>query len=194
MENMFSNKVTKPLPKTLSDCTKPDPTASNLHVWAERLEAWGKFAFISLIVIGSICSIVLGCVAGEAAYYDTQVVAFAGAFLGSAVFWAGVAFLEYCSYHAIALLVDSLACIVQNTNISANVALYTAQENDPDELPADPGTSSPPVGSRATQATTSSFYKKAPAVSHPSNQTWTCTCGQKNNDNDRFCKGCGKYK
>ena len=44
------------------------------------------------------------------------------------------AFLEYCAYHILALLIGALASIVQNTKISANVALYNTTYNSIDKV------------------------------------------------------------
>jgi len=52
--------------------------------------------------------------------------AFVCSFAVSAFPWALYAFLEYCLYHAIALLISALACITQNTIITADIALFTA--------------------------------------------------------------------
>lgn len=153
MSNMFSGKVKKPIPYSLASCTAPDPTATNLHIWAERLESWGRCLFIFLIAAGVIISLICGFSTADA-YYRDAVPAFIGAFILSAASFALIAFIEYCTYHVLALFISALACVVQNTIISANVALFSAsQEFDvsesasednslesdtPDETPAAP--------------------------------------------------------
>ena len=176
MSNMFSGKVSKKVPQTLSECVKPDPTASNLHIWAERLESWGKTLFILLIIIGAITSVVLGVVAADAAHYSDEILAFLSAFFASALAWALIAFVEYLTYHVFALLTSALASIVQNTIISANVALLTASqefscEDSSEELPEET------------------------LVSTAANPTdcWICkSCGQHNKKTASFCVACGK--
>lgn len=124
MANMFSNKTDKRIPKTLNDCIVPDATVANLHFWAERLENWGNFLFRALIVIGIISTIMEAVAAGdidEALIFPT--------ILTSAASWALYAFIEYCAYHVLALLISALASITQNTIISANVALLEASQH-----------------------------------------------------------------
>lgn len=126
MENMFSDKTNKKMPQTLSDCIKPDPTVTNLHLWAERLENWGHSLFCIIVFIGLVASISDAALAADEAYHDEEVIAFICSFAVSAFPWALYAFLEYCAYHAIALLISALACITQNTIITADIALLTA--------------------------------------------------------------------
>ena len=178
MSNMFSGKVKKPIPHSLASCTTPDPTATNLHIWAERLESWGRCLFIFLIAAGVIISLICGFSTADA-YYRDAVPAFIGAFILSAASFALVAFIEYCTYHVLALLISSLACIVQNTIISANVALFSAsQEFGSDE---------------------SSFEADVPETDIPDetpaapSSGWICkSCGQHNKQTAAFCVACGK--
>ena len=44
--------------------------------------------------------------------------------------WTLYSFLEYCAYHILALLVGSLATIVQHTKITANITLYNSAKTE----------------------------------------------------------------
>ena len=125
MANMFSGKSNKQIPKNLEECTSPDLTATNLHHWSEKLENWGQILFIILIVIGIISTIIDTINMADI----NEDMAFA-TFLTSAITWALYAFIEYCTYHVLALLISALASITQNTIISANVALYESAKSE----------------------------------------------------------------
>ena len=134
MANMFSGHIKKQIPKNMEDCIKPDSVSTNLWVWCERLEKLGKFLFWILLIGGLILSISSSIVekeviVREATYWsdaETEVRTtfdfelFISLLLDTVLY----AFLEYCAYHIIALLIGALASIVQNAEISANVALY----------------------------------------------------------------------
>lgn len=134
MANMFSGNQEKKIPKSFKDCYKTDGLTQNLWLWCERLENWGKILFWVLIVGGLILSISTSIVekevvVREATYwseaetelrktFDFEI--FIQLLLETALY----AFLEYCAYHILALLVGSLATIVQHTKITANISLY----------------------------------------------------------------------
>ena len=144
MANMFSGYNKKEIPKNMEDCIKPDSVSSNLWGWCEWLEKWGKILFWVLIVGGLILSISTSIVekevvVREATYwseaetelrktFDFEI--FIPLLLETALY----AFLEYCAYHILALLIGALASIVQNTKISANVALYNTTYNSIDKV------------------------------------------------------------
>jgi len=136
MANMFSGNQEKKIPKSFKDCYKTDGITQNLWLWCERLEKWGKILFWVLIVGGLILSISTSIVekevvVEEATYwseaetelrktFDFEI--FIPLLLETALY----AFLEYCAYHILALLVGSLATIVQHTKITANITLYNS--------------------------------------------------------------------
>ncbi len=49
-------------------------------------------------------------------------------FVVSIIETALYAFIEYCVYYVLALLIASLASIVQHTKITANISLYTSAQ------------------------------------------------------------------
>ena len=128
---MFTGHSQKKVPKTLNECIKPDGVSSNLWILAERLEKWGSILLSLIIVFGIINTIFTGVSTyheidynrnGDGAARETVF-----AVITSLFTCAILAFLEYCAYRAVALLIGSLASIVQNTNISANLALYSVK-------------------------------------------------------------------
>ena len=118
MNNMFSGNREKKIPKTFKDCYKTDNVTNNLWLWAERLETIG----IVLAVIVGIAAFIIGIVMFEDSDGGSLLISFLGAPVA--------AFLEYISFHIIALLIGSLASIVQNTRISADIALFTNKDNN----------------------------------------------------------------
>ena len=177
MENIFSGKTSKRIPQTLSDCVQPNPTVSNLHLWAERLENWGHILFCIIVVIGLLVSFYVASLAADEAYGSEEGIAFVFAFSVSALAWALCAFLEYCGYHAIALLISALACITQNTMITADIALLTAlQQTD--------GASDGPANAHRQNETGTYSSPSAnfvcPLCNHPVQQSDAacCNCGQ----------------
>lgn len=113
MANMFSGNREKQIPKTFKDCYKTDNLTDNLWLWCERLEIIGKVLAVITAIVVFIIFITLTI--NEYGYYI---------FIGL-IITPITAFLEYITFHIIALLVGSLASIVQHTRISANIALYT---------------------------------------------------------------------
>lgn len=121
MESMFSGKGEKQIPKTLSECIKSDSTATDLYRWSERLESLGYILFIILILVG-----IISTISNTSAMVDLEEDMAFTTFFTSAITWTLYAFIEYCAYHVLSLLLRALASITQNTIISANVALLNA--------------------------------------------------------------------
>lgn len=137
MENIFSGNREKEIPKTFKDCYKTDNVTNNLWIWCERLENWGKTLFWILIIGGIILSIVTSITTEtvvKGTYYtytDTETTFNFITFITALAVTALSAFLEYILYHTIALLIGSLATIVQSTKITANINLYKyAKDNN----------------------------------------------------------------
>lgn len=138
MKNMFTGHSQKKVPKTLNDCIKPDGVSSNLWIWAERLEKWGSSLFVLIIIFGIINTISTGVTT----YQEIDILGDEDAATRATVFavstslftYALYACLEYFAYHAIALLIGALASIVQNTNVSANLALYSIKGKSGDKF------------------------------------------------------------
>lgn len=119
MKNMFSGNREKQVPKTFYDCYKTDNVTNNLWLWAERLETIG---IVLAVIIGIATLITFIAIAIGEYEYSLILVGIIAAPIA--------AFLEYISFHIIALLIGSLASIVQNTKISADIALFTNKDNN----------------------------------------------------------------
>ncbi len=141
MANMFSGNVDKTIPKDLKDCYKTDSITQNLWSWCERLERWGYILCVIMVFVGIIAIISNAVETAQLldeynidTYEIRELMAEEGIKVKSVfevvvediIKWSLYCFLEYCAYHILALLIGSLATIVQHTKISANIALYNS--------------------------------------------------------------------
>lgn len=117
MKSLFGEHKQKVIPSSLQDCTKMDSVSKSLWQWAKNLEMIALILFWLNAVAGLIVGIGLGADA-----YDDGFLLFMAGFLGG--LFAGV--LAYLAFFVAALLVGSLASIVENTRVSADVALFEA--------------------------------------------------------------------
>ena len=176
MENMFSGRNNKRIPQTLHDCINPDSTVTNLHFWAERLENWGQILFGVLIVAGVISTIIDAIAASdidEGMVFPTIIT--------SILTWGLYAFIEYCAYHVLALLISALATITQNTIISANVALFESNKNNDTSVETKP------------TSTISSARTPLPKKNLPKGQRECYACGHVQSASNSSCEKCGEY-
>ena len=174
MSNMFSNRTEKQIPQTLNDCVKADATVTNLHIWAERLESLGRYLFGALIVIGVISTIFDGI---KTADIDEELVV--GAMITSAISWALYAFIEYCAYHVLGLLVSALATITHHTVISANVALLEASQHYEFVQKVSAPLTNTSAAPQHGYAAKSSLEQENDAILL-ANGGWKCVCGRVN--------------
>ena len=136
MANMFSGNREKKIPINFKKCYETDNVAKNLWVWCERLETLGKVLFWILIISGVILALTSSITTTEVTHgiyykYTTEETEFAvDIFISGLLSTTLYSFIEYCTYHILALLIGSLATIVQHTKISADIALYTAAKNE----------------------------------------------------------------
>ena len=175
----------KKVPKSLKECYATDKVSSNLWSWSERLEVWGGRVLVILIIIGIISTI------GQAIQVvdiDEDLVFIT--VITSIITWILYAFIEYCVYHVLSLLIASLATIVQNTRITANIAIYNVAKEE-GLFNEEPETHSSP---KTKQPSGYSLSKLANGRTD-SNGSWICKeCGTKNDARKLYCKDCGKYK
>ena len=177
-------ELKKRTPQTLTECNAVNPQAEALASWADRLASWGKILAIILLVIGFFGAI------GEAAMiwdYEESVLAALFAFVGGMLSWAIYAFISYAAAKAIAMILEALASITQNTSVSASVALYTAAKDLP-----------------AQEAPKAAVPQAAPAQPAPrtnaetrvaENGVWFCgQCGRQNAPERVDCWCCGAKK
>lgn len=132
--NMFSETLKEAQINSINDCTRIDPVSDNLWTWAKRIETLGKILFWILIIDGLILSILSGYAGiGIEKYLMPNDNEFNfNIFLMSFLEYGLYAYLEFCSYHILALLIGSLASIVQNTRTTAKLAEYTARKEFPE--------------------------------------------------------------
>lgn len=118
------------IPKTLKECLRPNQEAMELREWAERIKGWGVIVFFILCFIGFVVSIMAGksSISSQMNEFmgDTSTFDWAS-FFGSLFAWVIYAVIECCAYNVLVLLINSLASIIENTKITANVALYKSQ-------------------------------------------------------------------
>ena len=175
METMFSNMSQKKIPFNIKECMQTDPVSANLWTWCERLEKLGKILFWILIVRGLYNAIDSAITTTEVThgtfypYTETETTFDFMVFLTSAIATGIYAFLEYCGYHVIALLIGALASITQSNVITANVALLSnVQSSHPDSSEKE---------------------------NSPISDRWQCEyCDEYNEKYLLYCKGCGKYR
>ena len=141
------------LPKSLDDCLIQDPVTVRLKKIASVLNVIGKVLFWIVTVGGSLASIITAI-----ALEDGIPLLFVPAAVLQGFITLGI-------FKLVALLFESLGCIVQNTKTNADVALLQAA-----------GAGS--VNSAAKEACVGE---------------WRCTCGNINKDYVSSCS-CGRNK
>lgn len=134
MKNMFSKSKTE-IPNSIDDCVRPDKISSNLWEWCAKLEKYGFILFWVILVCG-IASAVVSSISVEEitigtryTYTKTETTFLYAKFLTQIISTVLYAFIEYCAYHVLALLIGSLASIVESSKISANISLYNAAKD-----------------------------------------------------------------
>ena len=119
---------------SINDCLKPDALTENLWIWAERLEKLGKILFWIIIISGIVVALSTSITTAEVVKgiyytYTTTETTFEFGIFFTAIVQTGVyAFIEYCAYHVLALLIGALANITQNTKATANMTEYVARK------------------------------------------------------------------
>ncbi len=145
MANMFSGNLKKRIPKNLKECYQTDNVTNNLWVWCERLEKWGFRVCLALAILGITTIIRNGIEINKLLNefssqiklhgfdefasqffrdYGIKIKSVSEVVIDDIITWFLYCFIEYCSYHALALLIGALATITQHTRITANITLY----------------------------------------------------------------------
>ena len=116
-------------PASISDCLKTDILSQTLWEWAQSIENLGRIVLGILIICGIVVTVFTGMSTSQeyGSYIsdDEGIVVIAATIL-AALQWGLYAFIEYCVYHATALLMGALASIVQSNRISSDLAVYNA--------------------------------------------------------------------
>ena len=124
------NLSKRTVPASVSGCLKQDKLSQALWQWAQNLENYGRIILLVLVICGCITTISTGMSTYDGLRYDDN--RGMATFLAAAVTalqWAFYAFLEYCVYHALSLLMGALASIVQSNKITSDLALYHANRS-----------------------------------------------------------------
>ena len=177
MANMFKETAKHVKPISVEDSIKTDRVIDNLWIWCSRLETLGVVLFVILVIIGIIASIISGFQVVDISYSGNPVYEFNfGMFCLTLLDYALYAFIEYCTYHVIALLIGALASITQNTKATARLLEYQASANE---------------------LRVQNEWKCEKCGKINSDYVETCSCGntkEKNNTNatsQRYCEKCG---
>lgn len=133
---MFDDCANEPTPTSIEECTNQDKVTVNLWKWAGKLEILGKILMIIIIIGGILISFSNAMVNTEVVtdYYrkttETETSFEFTLFLTNLMTYAVYAIMEYCIYHVIALLIGSLARIVQSTRTTARLAEFEARNRN----------------------------------------------------------------
>mgnify|MGYP001029837956 CR=1 FL=1 len=134
--NIVTESRKNETPTSIKDCLKTDEITKNLWTWAERLEKLGKILFWTIIISGIIIALGTSIETVEKSYgtytYERTEFSFS-VFLTAILQTALYAFIEYCSYHVLALLISSLASITQNTKTTAKLMEYVTRKKHPEK-------------------------------------------------------------
>lgn len=124
--SMFSQIQSEPTCTTVDECVQNDKLSNNLWTWAHRLETLGMVLFVFLLAYGIYAAKQAAMVEEIVGFYYTRVeTKFDSAlFLVELINWALYAFIEYCSYHVVALLIGALAGIYQSSKAAARLQEY----------------------------------------------------------------------
>lgn len=144
--NIVAESKKHKTPKSLAECLKPDLVTNTLWSWAERLEKLGKILFYLVIVSGIIVTLTASITFVEVEYYswtETETHFSFEAFLIGIFDTALYAFIEYCAYNVLALLISALANITQSTKVAARILEYTSLKQYPEEILEEPEVSQP---------------------------------------------------
>lgn len=122
--SMFENSMNESAPKSIEDCTSQDSLTKTLWSWAINLEKYGAVLLVIIFVGGVITAWSNAQVITNAAgSTEFSAPLFIAAFINTIIY----AVLEYLVYHVLALLVGSLAKIVQSTRTTARLAEWNAR-------------------------------------------------------------------
>lgn len=167
------------IPKTLEDCYKEDSVAKELKSWSERVESFGSTALAGLVVIGVIVSVVGSFQPDRHGDVEFSF----SAFLASALIWGIYVGIEYIAYKVLGLILVAYAKMVQNSSVSARVALYQVSKKD--GVAEEKEVKVEKVNKTPTHVPTSNVQGKQ----------WECrSCGAKNSTTTIYCKECGEVR
>ena len=136
MANIFKEQKNRSTPKTFKECVDKGPIEKEIWDWADRVQMIGEIILCLIITGGLFVSIVVGVEEEAANYYSKspEVTFNMGKSFVSLVIFTVCGLVEYCTYHVIALSLGAKASIVENTRISANIAMYKAAQEEQEKV------------------------------------------------------------
>ena len=123
----MSRRAPESIPETLDECYAPDKVSEDLWNWSDHIKTIGQWVVGILVVIGIFATISSGI---EMAAIDDDLIAIP--VISSIISWTLYILVAVATFKIISLLVSSRAMLVQNTKISAKVALYKASKKEKD--------------------------------------------------------------
>lgn len=134
--SMFERTFKKTMPKTINDCIKSDEVGKNLWDWAAVLEKLGILLCIIIIIWGIVSAFSQAnqAVVNYSSNYKTNTTnEFNGmVFLTTIVTYFIYAFIEYCIFHSIALLIGAFGGIYENTKQTAKLLELKLRKSEND--------------------------------------------------------------
>jgi len=136
MENMFAEEMNRPVPKSLDECVVRGDTEKELWRWAVLIETIG--GILSAIILGG--GVILGLIIMGAEIealgspYEQAIKDSLGSFIITCIVGVISAFITYLICHLVALSVRAQASIVENTRISADIAMYKAAQEEEQKI------------------------------------------------------------
>ena len=116
-KTMFDDCAVEDAPTSIEDCTNQDKVTVNLWKWASKLETFGKILLVMIILGGAV--IFANSLEADERRASIYLITY---FI--------CAFVEYRVYHVLALLIASLARIVQSNRTMARLAELQARNNE----------------------------------------------------------------
>ncbi len=170
---------------TAEECTAPSKTVQNLWKWAHNLDILGIIGAILILAVGLFSAIGSGKAAAEGIRYKDFVFS---VFFHEFILTLLYAFLEYCAFHALALIISSLGSITYNTDVTAKTAISSHITPKDDKNPGTASGQSRPWSPKDRPQ----WMASGAAVKTPG--SWTCpACGKQNHGSAGECS-CGKMK
>ncbi|MEE1053640.1 MAG: hypothetical protein U0L33_04810 [Acutalibacteraceae bacterium] len=117
--NIFTEIENRKTPNSIEECKTNDLLTTNLCRWSERVNNIG----IIVAILIAFAALVIGIYMADDWYEPS-------AFFICLLIGVVIAFFEYLTFRVIALLIGSLASIVQSNKIASNIALYNCSKSE----------------------------------------------------------------
>ena len=173
------------IPNSLKECMQTDKVVVDLYDFALQLKEWSIRVFVIFMSIGVICTIV-----DVVSLIDVNEDAILPTLVTSIFTWFVYACIAMYACRILAMLINALASITENTKISANVALWEAAKKETCVADVEPQQEQP----KTEDAAAPKVAPKAESVIHADGR-WSCAkCGQKNLSIRTTCWRCDHQK